>query len=189
MSLDFTQLADNELALLAIAGHDEAFTEIVRRYRDGLYRIAMTSLAHPDDALDVVQDTFMAAHRTLKRFDQNRPMRPWLVRIALNHCRDRLRHRRVRRILTPFVNDDRAVDAISDNRPGHDVTIADREELVRTMRAVSALPAAIREPLVLRTIEGLTQAETAATLGITEKAVETRVRRAREKLRVAVHDN
>ncbi len=187
MSLDYARLADHELAALALAGHDDAFAEIVHRYRDGLYRLAMTSLAHSDDALDVVQETFIAAHRTLKRFDLERPMRPWLMRIALNHCRDRLRHRRVRRMLTPFVSDDRAVGWISDDRPRHDVEIADREELARTMRAISALPAAIREPLVLRTIEGLSQAETAATLGISEKAVETRVRRAREKLRAAVH--
>lgn len=183
MSLDLTLLTDSELAVLGGAGRDDAFAEIVRRHRDRLYRLALASLADPDDALDAVQDAFIAAHRALKRFDVGRAMRPWLVRITLNRCRDRLRHRRVRRLLTPFAGDDVPIETISDDRPGHDVATADRQELAQTMRAISGLPAAIREPLVLRTIEGWSQADTAAMLGITEKAVETRVRRARERLR------
>ncbi len=52
----------------------------------------------------------------------------------------------------------------------------------RVAQAIATLPAPLREPLVLRTVQDLSQAETAAILGITEKAVETRVRRARAKL-------
>ncbi|OYW52963.1 MAG: RNA polymerase subunit sigma-24, partial [Rhizobiales bacterium 12-68-15] len=58
----------------------------------------------------------------------------------------------------------------------------DRAELARLSRAVSELPATLKETLLLRTVEGLSQAETAAALGISGKAVETRLRRARERL-------
>ncbi|MGY4398432.1 RNA polymerase sigma factor (sigma-70 family) [Sphingomonas sp. UYAg733] len=186
MSLDFPTLSDGELATLSVAGRDNAFAEIVRRHRDALYRVAFASLANPDDALDVVQETFVAAHRALRRFDLARPMRPWLARIALNRCRDRIRRRIVRRMLLPFGAGDNPIDLVADDRPGHDVEAADRQELARTLRAISELPGPIREPIVLRTIEGLSQAETAAALGITEKAVETRLRRARERLRAAL---
>jgi RNA polymerase sigma factor (sigma-70 family) len=156
------------------------------RDRDALYRLALANLGNPDDALDAVQEAFIAAHQSLRRFDLERPMRPWLVRIALNRCRDRLRHRRVRRLLTPFADNNAAIELIVDDRPMQDNQASDREELARTLRAISALPSAIREPLVLRTIEGLSQSETAEILGITEKAVETRLRRARERLRAAM---
>jgi RNA polymerase sigma factor (sigma-70 family) len=60
--------------------------------------------------------------------------------------------------------------------------LADRQALAITMRAIANLPASLKEPLVLRTIEGMSQAETAQILGISEKAVEMRVYRARQKL-------
>ena len=183
MSLDLTSLTDGELATLSCAGRQDAFAEIVRRHRDRMYRSALASLGNPDDALDVVQDAFIAAHRSLKRFDTTREMRPWLARITLNRCRDRLRNRRVLRFLMPFGAGGSPIEMIEDDQPRHDSATADKQELAQAMRAISKLPVAIREPLILRTIEGLSQAETAATLGITEKAVETRVRRGRQSLR------
>jgi RNA polymerase sigma factor (sigma-70 family) len=180
-------LTDGELATLSNAGRSTAFEEIVRRYRDPLYRLALASLADPDDALDVTQETFIAAHVALRRYDSDRPMRPWLARIALNRCRDKIRHRQVRRLLTPFADDDAPIDMVADEAPGQDVEAADKEALAGTMRAISGLPAAIREPLVLRTIEGLSQTETAFVLGISEKAVETRLRRARDRLKKITH--
>ncbi|MDH2135395.1 sigma-70 family RNA polymerase sigma factor, partial [Sphingobium yanoikuyae] len=69
-----------------------------------------------------------------------------------------------------------------DEAPGADAITFDRAELARLSRAVSELPATLKETLLLRTVEGLSQAETAAALGISGKAVETRLRRARERL-------
>ena len=69
-----------------------------------------------------------------------------------------------------------------DEAPGADAVTFDRAELVRLSRAVSQLPATLKETLLLRTVEGLSQGETAAALGISGKAVETRLRRARIKL-------
>ena len=63
-----------------------------------------------------------------------------------------------------------------------DVATADRAELARLWQAVARLPAALKETLLLRTVEGLSQSETAAALAISEKAVETRLHRARARL-------
>ena len=71
---------------------------------------------------------------------------------------------------------------IADDTFTADQQISDRAELARVQTAIATLPQAIREPLVLRTIEGMTQAESAQVLGISEKAVETRLYRARAKL-------
>ena len=183
MSSDFEELSDSELVALSIAGRDRAFALIVRRHRDILYRIAFASLGNAHDAFDAVQDIFVAAFLALRRFDQRRALRPWLAAIALNRCRDLARRRRVRKLLAFALPIDEKIEAVAQDIPDVDTEAADRQELSRTMQAISRMPAALREPLVLHTVEGMSQAETAETLKISEKAVETRLRRARLRLR------
>jgi RNA polymerase sigma-70 factor (ECF subfamily) len=182
VSLDYTELSDGELAALSLAGRQIAFAEIVRRHREPLYRIIVANVADADEALDLVQESFVAAYRALRHYDAARPMRGWLITIALNKCRDWARRRKVRRIFSFALPLDGAAEAIAEDRPLHDIEAADREELARTRRAIAGLPTTLREVLVLRAIDGQSQAEAAAILGVTEKAVETRLRRARAKL-------
>jgi RNA polymerase sigma-70 factor (ECF subfamily) len=79
-----------------------------------------------------------------------------------------------------------AADWIAEDAPLTDTIAADRAELAATARAIAALPASLKDVLILRTIEGLSQEETAKALGISAKAVETRLYRARQKLGQAV---
>ena len=181
MTLDLAMLSDGELATLTLAGRDAAFAEIVRRHRSALYRLIFGNVGDADEALDLVQETFIAAHRALARYDAARAMRGWLAAIALNKCRDWGRRRTLRRLFTFARPLDEGIQ-VADDRPGPDVEAADRQELDRLRRAIAALPATLREPLVLHLLDGMSQAETAAILSITEKAVETRIRRARRKL-------
>ncbi|MBN8809144.1 MAG: RNA polymerase sigma factor [Sphingomonas sp.] len=182
MRPDYGSLPDGELATLAVAGGDAAFSEILRRHRSHVYRLVVGNVGDPDEALDLTQETFVSAHRALRRYDPARPMRAWLAAIAINKCRDWGRRRAVRRFLTFARPIDEVAEAVPADIPGHDDIAADRQELDRLRRAVAELPATLREPLVLHAVEGMSQAETAAVLAITEKAVETRLRRARIKL-------
>jgi RNA polymerase sigma-70 factor (ECF subfamily) len=182
VTLDLTTLADGELASLSLIGREPAFTELVRRHRSALYRLALGITGDPDEALDIVQETFVSAHLALKRYDPARPMRAWLAAITINKCRDWGRRRRVRRLFSFALPIDAAAENVMEDRPGQDVEAADREELARLRRAIAELPSSLREPLVLHAIEGMSQAETASVLSISEKAVETRLRRARIKL-------
>jgi RNA polymerase sigma-70 factor (ECF subfamily) len=182
MSLDWTVLSDGELATFSTAGRQAAFAEIVRRYRQPVFRLARASVGDADEALDLVQETFVAAHQALSRYDGARPMRTWLSAIALNKCRDWARKRAVRRFLSFAVPIGGEAEAVVDDQVPTDDAVADRRELDRVTRAIATLPGNLREALVLRTIEGLSQAETAETLSISEKAVETRVHRARARL-------
>ncbi|CAN5510741.1 N/A [soil metagenome] len=188
MTIDLSMFPDGELSALSLAGRESAFTEIVRRHRGVLYRLALGNVGDPDEALDIVQETFVAAHLALKRYDPARPMRAWLASIAINKCRDWARRRAVRRLFSFALPIDASVENMADDRPGHDVDTADRQELARLRLAIADLPLSVREPLVLHVIEGIGQAETAAILAITEKAVETRIRRARIKLAAAMGD-
>lgn len=182
MGLDWTQLTDGELAALSIAGRQAAFAEIVRRYREPVFRLTRACTGEVDEALDLTQETFVAAHQALSRYDAGRSMRAWLSTIAINKCRDWGRKRTVRRFLSFAAPIGGEAEAVADGQVPVDAAAADREELDRVTRAISTLPHNLKEPLVLRTIEGLSQKEAAEVLSISEKAVETRVHRARAKL-------
>ena len=182
MSLDWTTLTDGELATLSIAGREAAFAEIMRRHRQSVFRVVRACVGEADEALDLLQETFVAAHHALSRYDGDRSMRAWLSAIAINKCRDWARKRTVRRFVSFALPIDGQAETIVDDQVPIDDSAADRQELDRVTRAISTLPANLKEPLVLRTIEGLSQAETAEVLGISQKAVETRLYRARARL-------
>lgn len=182
MTSGLSGLSDGELAALTLAGRNAAFAEILHRHRDAVYRIVVGNVGDAEEALDLVQETFIAAHAALRRYDPARAMRAWLTVIALNKCRDWGRRRAVRRFIAFALPLDDAAERVVEDRPGHDVEVEDREALTRASREISALPASLREVLVLRTLEGMSQAEVASALGLSEKAVETRLRRARLRL-------
>ena len=181
MTLALGECSDGELAALALAGRQAAYRELLGRHRAPVFRLVRGSIGDGDAALDVTQEAFIAAFAALKSYDGTRPFKTWVSRIAINKCRDWARRRAVRRFFS-FALPIEAAATIADDTIPADQQLADRAELARVKKAISQLPLALREPLVLRTIEGLTQAETAQVLGISEKAVETRLYRARNKL-------
>jgi RNA polymerase sigma-70 factor (ECF subfamily) len=185
MTLALGECSDGELAALALAGRQAAYRELLGRHREAVFRLVRGSIGDGDAALDVTQEAFIAAFAALRSYDGNRPFTTWVSRIAINKCRDWARRRAVRRFFS-FALPIEAAAAIADDSIPADQQLADRAELVRVREAITKLPSSIREPLILRTIEGLTQAETAEVLGISEKAVETRLYRARNKLTEAL---
>ena len=182
MSLDLGSCTDGELAALALAGRDAAFAAILARYREPIYRLIRASTGDSGEALDLTQETFVSAHNALKRYDQTRALRSWLARIAINKCRDWARRRTVRRLFFRATPLDEAAHSIRDHEPDAFEVASERQELERVTKAIADLPMSLKEPLLLRTIKNMSQGETALTLGISEKAVETRVRRARAQL-------
>lgn len=181
MRLDLADCSDGELAALALAGRQTAYSEFMRRHREAVYRLTRGYAGDADAALDLVQETFVAAFGALDRYDGGRPFRAWLSRIAINKCRDWSRRKAVRRLLGGFAGLGE-LGEVADPAPEPDRAAADRQMLDMLWKEIAALPRQLREPLVLRTVEGLSQAETAEILKISEKAVETRLYRARSKL-------
>jgi len=187
VSLPLTDGTDAELAALAIAGRQDAYRELLARHREGVFRLIRATTGDPHDALDITQETFVAAFAALARFDRERPFSVWVKRIALNKCRDWARRRRVRALFTRAVPLEDAFD-VADNAVPVDVQAADRAELARVTAAMARMPARLREVLVLRTVDGLSQAEAAELLSVSEKAVETRLYRARANLKAQLGD-
>jgi RNA polymerase sigma-70 factor (ECF subfamily) len=183
VSLDLSAATDGELAALALAGRQPAYSEIMNRHRDAIYRLINAYLGGSPEVIDVVQEAFAAAFVNLGRYDAHRPFRAWMARIAINKARDWQRREKVRRLLGAATTIEHgAINAVADDMPTPDVSLEMRDRLSRVSIGIANLPHKLKQPLLLRTIEGLSQAETAQALGISEKAVETRVRRARIKL-------
>jgi RNA polymerase sigma-70 factor (ECF subfamily) len=123
----------------------------------------------------------VSAWSALARFDPERPFVAWLRQIALNKCRDHGR-RGVLRAFVRYVSGEHE-DAPSVARWANpEATLRVDETLEHLDAAIVSLPVSLREPLLLRVFEGLSQREAAQLLGVSEKAVETRLYRAKREL-------
>lgn len=187
MSLPLSDGSDADLAALALGGRQDAYRELLARHREPVFRLVRATTGDPHEALDITQETFVAAFASLARYDRERPFAVWVRQIALNKCRDWARRRRVRSFFTRAAPLEEAFDVAGDAVPA-DVQAADRAELARVTGAIARLPARLREALVLRTVDGLSQAEAAEVLAVSEKTIETRLYRARTKLKALVGD-
>lgn len=178
---------DDELAARAIAGDEQAFARLIARHKDALYRFVRRYTGNPDEAYDLLQETFAAAWTALKRYDIERSFPTWLRSIALNKCRDWSRRRAVRRWLTrsdPL--DSPAGLVLRDEGPSPETSVLETQRLSRLDRAIADLPPGLKEPLILTALEELSQEEAGRLLGLTAKAVELRVYRARKALAEAL---
>lgn len=182
MTADLSLCGDRELAARALAGRQDAYREFLARHKAPVFRLIRANVGDEGEAMDLTQESFVAGFAALARYDGDRPFRVWISRIALNKCRDWARRRAVRAFFTRALPLESAYDVAGDS-PAIDVEASDRAELARVQRAIVDLPVNLREVLVLRGVEELSQAETAAMLGVSEKTVETRLHRARAKLR------
>ena len=187
MNLPLSQQSDAELVSSALAGQQSAYGELMRRYRDGVFRLARGHVGDATEALDITQETFISAFAALTRYDGVRPFRLWIARIAINKCHDWARRRAVRRFFTFARSIEEAV-AVADDALTPERELQSRAELAQIHAAIAALPANLKDVLLLRTIEGMSQAEAAQALGVSEKAVETRLYRARNKLAEQLRD-
>ena len=172
---------DANLVATALAGDDRAFTSLMHRHKDTLYRFVRAHVGDADEAYDLVQEAFVAAWSALESYD-GRPMGAWLRRIALNKCRDWGRRRTVRRFFFGAAPLDEALAATLPEIARASDDGIDDAALERLDAAIAALPNALKEPLILTVYDSLSHSEAGIVLGISAKAVETRVYRARQAL-------
>ncbi|RZU42953.1 sigma-70 family RNA polymerase sigma factor [Edaphobacter modestus] len=175
----------NEAAMIAevLAGQTEAFHELIRPYERSVYLMALSLLHNEAEAEDAAQEAFIKAYRNLARFRSESRFSTWLIAIALNEARARLRRKQPG--LTDSIDDTEGpvVPAqLTDWREIPSETLERQEVRSLIRRALSALPLAYREVFVLRELEERNVKETAETLGITVASVKMRLHRARMML-------
>lgn len=180
---------ENDAALIARLAHDldGAFPAVIAAHQDRLFTIAFRLLGHHADAEEVAQDAFVRAYRALDGYDADRRsdvrLTPWLASIAVNLARNR--RRRVTDRLPPT-----ALPSPGDGMPEPRDPTASPEELLlaRERRdalgaALLVLPVAMRAPIVLRHVAGLSLAETALALERPEGTIKAQVHRGLARLR------
>jgi RNA polymerase sigma-70 factor (ECF subfamily) len=162
-----------------------AFHDLVEAYSPGIYNLAMKMLGNPDLAEDILQETFVNACRAIDRFEGRSHISTWLYRIAHNAVLMRLRKEKGIPELSS-IDDELDVDTLPTPTPWDDSPERRllRTELLEVMDgALTTLSEALREVFVLRDIDGLSTAETAEVLNISQTAVKSRLHRARLALR------
>src|SRR5271169_127515 len=184
-----TAAATNEAALIArvLAGESELFHELIRPYERLVYVTIYAIVKNETEAEDGAQEVMISAYRNLKGFRGEAKFSTWLVTIAMNEARKRLRKAKVaaeNSLVQP------AEDSEGDFTPAvltdwREIPLEalERKELKEKLReAVSLLPVKYREVFVLRDIEELNQEETAVALGMNVTLVKVRLHRARMML-------
>ena len=175
---------DAALVAAALRGDNAAFSALMGRHKGSLYRFIRRYVGDADEALDLVQETFVSCWSKLDAFDRARPFPVWLRRIALNKCRDWSRRRKVRHFFF-------GAGSISEHTPNPESTtpeVSDEARLAALDKAIAGLPQTLKEPLLLTVFDELSHQQAASLLGVTAKAIETRVYRAKQRLRQALND-
>jgi RNA polymerase sigma-70 factor (ECF subfamily) len=189
---DHVHRKDSDLVRASQNGDKAAFSELVNRYESKVFHLGLKMLRNEQDAEDVLQETFVSVYRHLDDFRGDSEFSTWVYRIATNASLMKIRSRR------PTDSLDEPVDVIhteGDASSPHDLVdwsatpeevLLNRETRSEMDAALSRLPATLRAVFVLRDIEGLSVAETARALNISEPNVKTRLHRARLALRDAL---
>lgn len=181
MSRERSTAEDASFASLALGGDERGYRGLLDRHREPIYRLVRNLVRDDEEAKDITQQAFISGFAALKRFDPAQSFRNWMSRIAINKCRDWARKRAVRRFLWSGDAEDSML-FVADGEPGADRRAVAKAELSRVEAAIDRLPQRLKEVIVLRGIEQLSQQESADVLGVTPKAVETRLYRARARL-------
>jgi len=165
----------------AVARTDEILERLVREHSRLVYRIAYAVLRGHHDAEDATQETFMRVLRYSAKLATVEDPKTWLARIAWRVAVDRKkRHGRAREIALD--DPEKPVDVPS-SEISADETIHGMQVGTAIEKLIAALPEKLREPLILSAIEEMSPREVAATLGINEAVVRSRVFRARQILK------
>jgi RNA polymerase sigma-70 factor, ECF subfamily len=179
--------ADTNLVREAQNGATEAYSELVRRYRDRVHTIISGMVADPEDALDLTQDTFIKAYQALGRFRQQSGFYTWLYRIAVHRCIDYSRQRKRKQepvSLEEYLQLDPHLEP-ADSAPTRDPERVTMNLHLRAAihSALQQLPEPFRTAVTLRDIAGLSQEEIAGIMRCPHGTAKTRIHRGRQLLR------
>src|SRR5947207_7882471 len=179
------ELTDAGFVARARSGDTDAFRVLVERHSRALFRMAYRMTGNQQDAEDVVQDSFLRAHKQLARFDERASFGTWLYRIAVNCSLDLVRSRKRRNEhMTPEDSEmEDPVLSLPSQDPTPDRMAMSGEVRVRIAEAMNELSASERTAFVLRHFEGMCIEDVSRVLGCQPGAAKHSVFRAVQKLR------
>ena len=181
---DYAKKTDVELVADVQGGDQAAYRFLVERYYRKIYNLALRLVRNPEDAEDVLQETFVSAYKALPNFKGQSAFGTWIYRIATNFGLMKLRGKK-----PVFVSLDEPRENDMPNIELTDFSANPLEEVLDTElrekmeQAVSALPDDMRTVFLLRDVEGMSNAEVAEILDLSVPAVKSRLHRTRLQLR------
>jgi RNA polymerase sigma-70 factor (ECF subfamily) len=165
-------------------GLPEAFEEYYLAHAGLIYNLTLRQCGDPELARDLSQEILVKVYQGLARFRCGSTLKTWTYRICINHCRSRLRQRR---LLTQPLQDEEGRDReIVDHERGPEANLLARDDGRRLAAALPHVDAAFREAVVLRDLEDLSYQEISDLLGVPLGTVRSRIARGREQLRNAL---
>ena len=175
--------SDADLALKAKRGNIDAFGELVERYKERAYMIALGFVGSPDDAMDLSQEAFVKAFKGMRTFKDGADFYPWFYAVLRNTCFNFLRRRKTRRESSLDAAQEYGFD-VADVAPDPSTTL-ERKEMRALVRAeIDKLAPVHKEILLLRHFELLSYKEMADVLGCPIGTVMSRLYAARQALKV-----
>ena len=184
-----TASEDAELMRRVQAGDEAALAALMERWELPIKSVIARVVLNARDAEELAQETFVRVWQQREKFRAGAEFRPWVFSIALNLARNRLRWWKRRPVValeewTQAEGEVPSAESVSTAAGAKKLEQAERAAAVRD--AIAALPLDLREAIVLFEYEHMSHADIAAVVGATPKAIETRIHRAREKLRTAL---
>jgi RNA polymerase sigma-70 factor (ECF subfamily) len=176
---------DAALMRRAQSGDEAAFTELMQHWELPVKSVIARIVLNASEAEDLAQETFVRLWQHRDRFDPAKAVKPWILGIAVNLARNRRRWWR-RRPLVSLDDWTETAASASGSQVDSRQHLEQQEKALATRDAIAALQPDLREAIVLYEYEHMSYADIAAALNVTPKAVETRIARARQKLRASL---
>lgn len=171
-----------QLIIASQAGDAQAMEKLIKLHQEAVHSVIYSILGNKDIVEDLAQETFLRMLTAIDRYQFRASFRSWLLRIAVNLCRDQLRRAKVRRIISHFQQNEEMEEIYVDHdqNPLKDLESKEQREYLRKGIKQLALP--LRTVLVLRDLQDMTYEEIAVTLHWRIGTVKSRLFRARQEL-------
>jgi RNA polymerase sigma-70 factor (ECF subfamily) len=169
------------------SGNQSSLKKLYALFKDKVYNTTLAYLQHTEEAEEATQDVFIEIYESASTFKATSSVSTWIYRITVNKCLDRLRHQKRQKrfafITSIFKQDSNelAHDTPAFEHPG--VQLENKEMASTLFAAIRQLPENQQTVFILKQVEGLPQKEIAGITGLTEKAVEGLMQRAKANLR------
>jgi RNA polymerase sigma-70 factor (ECF subfamily) len=167
-----------------IAGNQAAIEMLVRQYETGVFKLALSIVGDDADANEITQETFIAALKALRTYQEKKTFKAWLYTIALNLSRSHLRKRKVIERLRTTLGSIFRVETQKQSLPEDDVIRSEKEAVI--WNELNKLDERHRIVVVLRYFHELPIAEISEILSVNEGTIHSRLHTARERLRDAL---
>ncbi len=183
------KLSDHELIEAAKRGDEDAFAEIINRYRNQITNYLYRFLNDYEEAVDLAQETFVRVYFAIERYHTDYAFSTYIYRIATNLAISEIRKRKRRRLVSLTglfqFDDERQTQEFQppDGKPLPLENLIESEQTATIGRAIATLPEKYRAPIVLRDVEGKSYEDVAAILNLGLGTTKSRISRARKLLR------